>query len=425
MLIAAVLWFSRPPDDRIDTAQRDATAEPGGAEPLNPRLGGFTTTFDDTERAFNRSARNLGLGDRRRFGEGDRVFEAFFGEGEGLGPTFSGSSCTSCHVNNGRSRDLPDGEAVGEGFAFLTDPETDARYGTRVDPLSIDGEPTEPTVSVVWVEQTGTYDDGTTYRLRRPVATTPDGTVVAPRMAPTVIGTGLLEAIPDERLLELADPDDADGDGISGTIRMVEDPILGETIFGRFGWKASTGTVLTQTADAFENDMGIETGLISGVGEISPDEAELAAFYSLVLAVPAMRNTDDPDVLAGSSIFTTIGCASCHTATHTTEVVDVQGLSEQTIFPYTDLLLHDLGPDLAESATVDSVDPSEWRTPPLWGLGLHDTINGNSSLLHDGRARNPEEAILWHGGEAEAVRDRYLGLPADERDQLLRFLDSL
>ncbi|MGI9601665.1 MAG: di-heme oxidoredictase family protein [Acidimicrobiales bacterium] len=396
-------------------------------ERLHPRLGGQTTAFVDNEKAFNIPARNMGRPDDIRFVEANVVFERSFRENEGLGPRFSASSCTGCHVNNGRSPGAAEGEELGEGFVVLSvDDRTRALFGERLETLAVEGEIPEGPASVYWQTSIGAYPDGTVYELRSPEVLAAGGWLV-PRIAPHVAGTGLLEAIPDEDLRALADPDDLDGDGISGRLRTAVDVTTGEEAIGRFGWRAGQPTVAAQTATAFAKDMGLLTGLDPNIAdpEVDHDRAELAAFYASALAVPAQRAADDPDVRAGADLFEQVGCASCHTPSFTTERVETRALSEQDIWPFTDLLLHDMGSGLNEPSSDPAVSDTEWRTPPLWGLGLHATVNGNDALLHDGRARTVEEAILWHAGEALPSTNAFKSLDATQRAQLLAFLHSL
>jgi CxxC motif-containing protein (DUF1111 family) len=270
-----------------------------------------------------------------------------------------------------------------------------------------------------------------------------DDVLISPRVAPATIGMGLLEAIPDSRLEGLADPNDEDDDGVSGKINRVWDVVERRTRIGRFGWKAEQPTVRQQSAGAFLGDMGITTDLFD-TADCTPSEVECAValdggtpeaprdvldrveLYMRLVAVPARNGADDPDVLAGRAIFSDIGCAACHVPRHVTG--DVEGLPEvsaQTIFPYTDLLLHDLGLALSDERPSFDAEGTEWRTPPLWGLHYYDAVNGHDRLLHDGRARGVAEAILWHGGEAEPATDRFRALTAAQRAQLVDFVESL
>jgi CxxC motif-containing protein (DUF1111 family) len=258
-----------------------------------------------------------------------------------------------------------------------------------------------------------------------------------------MIGLGLLEAVPEETILALADPADEDGDGVSGRPNYVWDASGGRMALGRFGWKANQPSLYQQTAAAFLGDIGITTDLFDqqdcmagqtecldspdgGNPEITGDDLAKVVLYASSLAVPAMRGAVDPQVILGEKVFLEAGCASCHTPSLATGVhPDIPALSNQTIYPYTDLLLHDMGEGLADGRPDFEASGSEWRTPPLWGIGLIETVNGHAYLLHDGRARGLAEAILWHGGEAEAARDYFIELPADLREALLRFLEAL
>ena len=418
------------PPTATDDAAATVLVVPDGpplSERLSPRLGGQTTAFEEGEQAFNIPARNLGLPDDHRFVEANVVFERNFRESEGLGPRFSASSCTGCHVNNGRSPTAVEGEALGEGFVILSvDERTRTLFGERLETQAIEGETAEGPATVYWQQSIGTYDDGTVYELRSPEVVAAGGWLV-PRIAPHVAGTGLLEAIPEDDVRAQADPDDLDGDGISGRTREVVDVTTGAPALGRFGWRAVTPTVEAQTATAFAKDMGLLTGLDPNIAdpEVTAERADLAAFYAEALAVPAQRSGDDPDVRAGADLFEQTGCVSCHTPSFTTGRVETRALSDQLIWPFTDLLLHDMGAGLNEPSSAPDVGDTEWRTPPLWGLGLHQVVNGNAALLHDGRARSIEEAILWHAGEAEPSAAAFRALPARQRAQLLAFLGSL
>jgi CxxC motif-containing protein (DUF1111 family) len=296
----------------------------------------------------------------------------------------------------------------------------------------------------------GQYGDGTPFELRVPRYEIVDlaygpmraDVMVSPRIAPQIVGMGLLEAIPEQDILAGADPDDRDGDGISGRPNRVRASSGDEKALGRFGWKANVASIADQTAFAFRGDIGITSSrapeqpcsevqsacldaLAGGAPEIDDDTFSKLVFYVRTLAVPGRRDTERSEVRDGASHFQEIGCASCHTVTQQTGTSAVAALADQTIHPYTDLLLHDLGPGLSDGRPDGEATAREWRTQPLWGIGLVDAINDHTNFLHDGRARDLSEAILWHGGEAEASRERFRTLEADERAALIAFLESL
>jgi CxxC motif-containing protein (DUF1111 family) len=258
-----------------------------------------------------------------------------------------------------------------------------------------------------------------------------------------MIGFGLLEAIPEQTLLALADAADQDGDGISGRPNRVWDWTQQRQVLGRFGWKANQPTVAQQVTGAFLGDIGITSVLfprqnctaaqtqctaapIGGQPEISPEQLEPVIFYSRTLAVPARRDLDDAGVQRGEQLFAQAQCGRCHVSTWRTGPVDeLPTLSHQTIHPYTDLLLHDMGAELSDERPDFDATGREWRTPPLWGMGLVSKVNGHTNFLHDGRARNITEAILWHGGEAETAREYFRHLSRPDREALVRFIESL
>ena len=274
--------------------------------------------------------------------------------------------------------------------------------------------------------------------------------MLSPRVAPQMIGLGLLEAIPEADILARADPDDEDGDGISGRPNRVWSYAENRVALGRFGWKAGSPTIRQQSSEAFAGDIGISTPMVAKAwGDCTPKQAacraapngngprdgafeagktfiDLVTFYSQNLAVPARRNPGSRQVLAGKAIFHELGCAGCHTPKHKTgAVTDQPHLAGQLIWPYTDLLLHDMGEGLADNRPEGVATGREWRTPPLWGIGLTPIVNGHSFYLHDGRAHNLEEAILWHGGEAQSARDGFLALSKADRARLIAFVESL
>jgi len=431
---------------------------------LSADLGGDTTREVTGRNAFSFPAPTLTDDERRRFEIGDSFFTqnwvtapASTDARDGLGPIFNAQACASCHLRDGRG--VP--ASTGDGQLGLLirlsipgesedgGPNPHPEFGDQLQDRSILGVPAEAELVISYTERTGTYGDGTPYSLRVPtyeLVGAPElaaaDVMMSPRLAPQVIGMGLLEAIPDDDLLAVADPDDADGNGISGRPNRVWNPATGRTELGRFGWKANAPTVEVQSAGAFNGDIGITSSVFpgqpcaasqtdcleapeGGEPEVTDDRLASVTFYTRTLAVPAMRDHRAPEVERGRNVFEDIGCASCHTPSHTTGTDPVAALSEQRIFPYTDLLLHDMGPDLADGRPDFEADGSEWRTPPLWGLGLIDDVNGERFLLHDGRARTIEEAILWHGGEAEAAREAFRTASADLRADLVAFLEAL
>ena len=406
---------------------------------LIERAGDATTTFEVSERSYNLSARNLGLAARIRFADGDDIFEAFFNVDDGRGPDFNASSCTSCHVNNGRHQQRIEGGYVGigpvvhvsaEGAGEGERPASLPGYGTRLQTYANDGE-AEAQINVLYEYTEGTYPDGTPYELRRPIVSVvgregmlPADAELSLRIPPQVAGPGLLEYIPEADIIAAADPDDADDDGISGEVQWVPDG--DELRVGRHGWKAENFDLVHQSAGALAEDIGVGTSLFPVAGSVELSDEDLAdlAFYVEGLAVPAGRDVDDPEVIRGANLFETIGCSSCHTPTQRTGTTQVPELDDLVIVPFTDLLLHDMGPGLADDRPVLNASGQEWRTAPLWGVGLLDLVNGHTSLLHDGRARSVEEAILWHGGEAQGVTDAFMSLTAEDRAALIRFVES-
>jgi CxxC motif-containing protein (DUF1111 family) len=324
-------------------------------------------------------------------------------------------------------------------------------YGGQFNHDAILGVSAEGRAEVSYEEVPGAYADGTAYSLRRPAYRFADlafgpldpRVLISPRTAPFMIGLGLLEAVGEEDILALADEVDADGDGISGRPNRVWDPKAQRTRLGRFGWKANQAGLEQQSAGAFLGDLGITSPLApaencppaqtacaaapsGGAPELDQEKLDEVTYYGHLLAVPARRDFEDPDVLRGKALLRDAGCAACHAPLLTTGTLDgFPELSGQTIRPFTDLLLHDLGEDLADGRPDFLADGREWRTPPLWGIGLVGVVNEHTLLLHDGRARGLAEAILWHGGEAERAREAFRAMPAGDRAALIRFLESL
>lgn len=435
---------------------------------LDPNLGGETTREDASRNSFALPAPKLSNEGRRLFERGDSFFSknwvtapASTEARDGLGPIFNAQACSSCHVLDGRGAPPdPTGEDARLGLLLRLsipgiDPETggtvpDPVYGGQLQDRSLLDVPAEGTIELTYETVNGTYDDGSPYELRAPTyrivdpafGPLPDDLMVSPRLAPQVIGMGLLEAIPADTIAAAADPEDTDGDGISGRPNTVWDARAGQDTLGRFGWKANVATVEQQVAGAFHGDMGITSVLHpeenctpaqtacaeapnGGTPELTDSRLGSVTFYNRTLSVPAMRDIDDSEVQAGANLFSEMGCSACHTPTVVTGQVDLDTLSNQTIHPYTDLLLHDMGEGLADHRPDFDATGTEWRTPPLWGIGLIEAVNGERFLLHDGRARSIEEAILWHDGEAVASTDAFRALEADERAKLIAFIEAL
>lgn len=433
-----------------------------GAKP-----GGTLTRTLDNRDAFTRPAPGLTPRELRDFNFGNRVFNTNWAVApasvdafDGLGPVFNRVSCSGCHLRDGRGRPPVEGEEeMLSMLVRLSVPGTDAHggpkphpaYGDQLNDRGIPGVPAEGRARIEWRELPGRYPDGEAYSLRAPrlvfedLAFGPLGrrAKTSPRVAPAMPGMGLLEAIPEADLLALADPDDRDGDGISGRANRVWNPDTGRVELGRFGWKANAATVLAQSAGAAHGDMGLSNRVFPGENCATPQRAcaeavrgdgtdlrdahlDKLVFYLQVLAVPDRRSTDAAAGQRGEMLFAGIGCAACHTPVQRTAAdAKPSQLAGQVFMPYTDLLLHDMGPGLADGREDFLASGREWRTAPLWGLGLVPVTNGHSFYLHDGRARSLEEAILWHGGEAERSQREFRALSREDRQAVLTFLQSL
>ncbi len=403
--------------------------------------GGQTTVdvYAETEYSFAQAAHNVQPGTLQTFLNGKQLFDTdFVAEGRG-GPLFNAASCFDCHVNDGAASPPSGPGAPATGLLLKLasvqsgEQVPHADYGFQLQDRAVPGATPEGRLSVSYTEVSGSFTDGTPYTLVKPVMSVADlsaggleGVRRSPRIAPKVIGLGLLEALPESTLEAWADPDDADSDGISGRINRVRDVESGETGVGRFGWKAGQPSVRQQVALALYEDMGVGNALFGEDEELGGAELTLLTQYTQLLGVPLRRNLDHPDVLAGKALFAAANCTACHQPEAVTRAdFPIAELRGQTIRPYTDLLLHDMGAGLADDYTEGEATGSEWRTPPLWGIGRTEEVSGHTRFLHDGRARSLEEAILWHGGEAEAAREVFRSMSASERAQLLAFLNSL
>ncbi|WP_224367300.1 di-heme oxidoreductase family protein [Hyalangium versicolor] len=423
-----------------------------GGEEEQPRAGGTTTIDDRTSLAFAQPAPNLSEEHLSRHRAGDAAFAAQFVPGPapvnpGLGPLYNNNSCNGCHLRNGRGMpvmgvgpqrtqllvrvSLPEGTPPHQNGAVPV-----PGLGTQIADQAVYGATPEASVTLSWEESSGTYDDGTAFSLRTPRiqitpsdgSALPSGMLTSLRLPPPVFGLGLLEAVELSTLRALEDPSDRNKDGISGRLNMVWDSQTGSLSPGRFGLKANSPNLFQQSADAYFNDMGISSTLNpepDGTFELPRETLEAAVFYSQSLGVPARASLDDEEVRHGEELFQSLGCEACHRAALETGEYPVPEMAHQRIHPYTDLLLHDMGEGLADGRPDGIADGTEWRTTPLWGLGLTQTVLPYAGYLHDGRARTLEEAILWHGGEAERSKERFRKLSATDRASLVKFLGSL
>lgn len=408
---------------------------------------------------------------------------------DGLGPIYNARTCLACHLNGGRGHmpnnaqqplhhallrlSLAGGDEV---RGVLPEP----RYGDQLQSQSValshqlrsvitpeqgasEEAPPEGQVYIHWQQHRFTYPDGEQVMLRYPQIELRNlgygelhaETLMGIRNAPPLHGMGLLELIEQQAIDALADPEDRDGDGISGRVNLVWDVETERRVPGRFGLKANRASLRIQTAAAFANDIGISNPLFPeqpctaaqrrclrtrngndlpagdepsarpGV-EIPESLLSLVVDFTRNLGVPRRRDEGEPEVVAGRALFYESGCQRCHTPSHVTGAsAAYPHLANQTIWPYSDLLLHDMGPALADGRPDYLASGSEWRTPPLWGVGLSKAVNGSDHLLHDGRAQGVEAAILWHGGEAQGARDHFIQLDRAQRQALLRFVESL
>jgi CxxC motif-containing protein (DUF1111 family) len=450
-----------------------------------PGGGATSRGTTDTTNAFSLSSGNMGFRKELDFKIGNSIFRRLWASApsstdasDGLGPLFNSRGCQNCHFKDGRGQpptevsDRPG--STGMLFRLSVPPKTDAdkallasrkvnslpdpMYGGQLQDFSIQGFEPEGKVKITYEEKEVMLGDGETVSLRAPTYELADlaygpispDVMISPRVAPPMIGLGLLEAVPEKQILAYADPDDEDGDGISGKPNYVWSELHKKEMLGRFGWKASVPTIAEQAAAAFSGDIGISTTLHpSGAGECTEKQElcynapsgnspkyqnvevgdelfDLVTFYSQNLAVPKRRDPDDPEILKGKALFYEAGCVKCHRPKLVTGTApDQPHLSNELIYPYTDMLLHDMGEGLADNRPDGQAGGTEWRTAPLWGIGLTETVNGHTLFLHDGRARNLTEAILWHGGEAQQARDAFAALSKEDRERLLAFVNSL
>ncbi|OLF51630.1 di-heme oxidoredictase family protein [Pseudomonas chlororaphis] len=455
-----------------DDAPRFTKAEPGEA-----RSGGAATVRKSDQNAFSMPSANLSPTRRLDFSVGNSFFRSPWviapsttTARDGLGPLFNTNGCQNCHIKDGRGHPpTPDSDNAVSMLVRLSIPNEPAYakvieqlgvvpepvYGGQFQDMAVPGVAPEGKVRVEYEPQTVRFKDGSEVELRRPKLQItqlgygpmhPD-TRFSARVAPPMIGLGLLEAIPEAAILANAQAQAKAGNGIAGRPNRVWDDAQQKTVLGRFGWKAGQPNLNQQNVHAFSGDMGLTTSLRpfddctdaqtackqapngngpDGEPEVSDNILRLVLFYSRNLGVPARRDVDSPQVLAGKNLFHQAGCQSCHTPQFTTAADAAEPeLANQVIRPYSDLLLHDMGDGLADNRSEFQAGGRDWRTPPLWGIGLTQTVSGHTQFLHDGRARNLLEAVLWHGGEAQAAQQQVLSFNAEQRAALLAFLNSL
>jgi CxxC motif-containing protein (DUF1111 family) len=455
-----------------DDAPRFTKAEPGEA-----RSGGAATVRKTDQNAFSLPSANLPPSRRVDFSVGNSFFRSPWviapsttTARDGLGPLFNTNACQNCHIKDGRGHPpTPDAANAVSMLVRLSIPDApeyarlieqvgvvpEPVYGGQFQDMAVPGVAPEGKVRVDYTPVPVRFKDGTEVELRKPALQItqlgygpmhPD-TRFSARVAPPMIGLGLLEAIPEEAILANAAAQAKAKNGINGRPNQVWDDALQKTVMGRFGWKAGQPNLNQQNVHAFSGDMGLTTSLRpfddctdaqtackqapngngpDGEPEVSDNILRLVLFYSRNLAVPARRGVNDADVIAGKNLFFQAGCDSCHTPKYTTAANAAEPeLANQVIRPYSDLLLHDMGDGLADNRTEFQASGRDWRTPPLWGIGLTQAVSGHTQFLHDGRARNLLEAVLWHGGEAQAAQQQVLSFNAEQRAALLAFLNSL
>jgi CxxC motif-containing protein (DUF1111 family) len=452
-------------------------------EPFERNPGGATTQKQVGRNAFSQPAANLSLEERADFFIGNGLFRRLWVSApssiqaaDGLGPLYDARACQRCHLKDGRGHPPagPDDSSVSmflrlsvpPGPEALEQPFTARResvvpeptYGAQLQDLAVAGIRPEGRMVIDYQEIPVELAGGEVAHLRKPAYSVADlgygpmsaDVMLSPRVAQPMIGLGLLEAIAEDDILAHADPDDSDGDGVSGRPNQIWSEEHQQPMLGRFGWKAGQPTLMQQSSSALAGDIGVSNPLVPNAwGECT--EAETACreapdgnsaqyedleapsevmdkilFYTRHLAPPARRALYDARTLHGKELFYDAGCIACHVPKFVTARDAAEpALQHQLIWPYSDLLLHDMGEGLADHRPEGLADGREWRTQPLWGIGLTEAVSGHTDFLHDGRARNLTEAILWHGGEAQGARDRFGAMTKEEREALIAFLNSL
>lgn len=436
-----------------------------------------------SKNAFSKPSVNLDNESRLDFFLGESFFSRMWviapsstQASDGLGPLYNARSCMSCHPNNGRAlapfKHADDAsmlvarvsipvqsnnlklQRIADRVSYVPEP----TYGMQMQYFAIPGHKAESRLQVYYKESRITLGDGSVVRLRKPqydfmqlnYGALHSQVRISPRVAPQLIGLGLLAAIDEQEILSRHDPDDHNADGISGRVNRVWSQDTKKVQVGRFGYKASVSSINEQTQSAFSRDLGLsvpyfsdaygdctsrQTECIAAPNGNSPQYENLEVHQQVVdlvntyvsnIDVPEQRRVSKDSVLAGKKLFEQIGCNACHTPSYQlTATTSSEEGRFQSISPYTDLLLHDMGEGLADHFPEGEASGREWRTAPLWGIGLTKYVSGQAQFLHDGRARSLIEAILWHGGEAQTHRDKVISLDRASREQLLTFIESL
>ncbi len=466
ILLLIGILFSCSNDDTYSETLPEEKEENKIDEFLAPRNLSVTAINGDS---FGRSIDNLNTSESVLFFNGNRLFNTSWVPApasttglDGLGPTFNAKACTNCHFKDGRGKPIVSGASNSTGFLMrLSVSGEDSHggplpvpgYGGQLQTNSIFNVESEGKISVTYTEILGTYADGSTYTLQKPTYEIYDenfgslaNALTSPRVGNQLIGLGLIDALSDDEILKNEDEFDSNSDGISGRANYVWDAVTETIELGKFGWKANQPNLRQQVAGAFNGDMGLTTsifkdtncpspqqdcfdspnGIDDSVSEITDVQLDRVTFYQSALAVPTRRDIKEENVLQGQKLFTELACLECHKADFTTADYSFNTHLENAKFsPYSDFLLHDMGEDLADNRPDFKASGSEWRTQPLWGIGLIKAVNNHTFLLHDGRARNVEEAILWHGGEAETSKISFTQLTKVERNALIAFVNSL
>lgn len=452
ILLLSVLFHACHDPQAVDEQQLDERMS-----------GGTATVFDEGVGAFTHAIPGLSAQQAHAHDVGDKMFEVTFVPEpaplyQGLGPIYNQVSCLRCHGNDGRGFPPLDGQANQNMVIRLSLPGTEPNgeplgvpgFGGQLQDRANVGTRPEGRAVFQWQHSTFTLPDGEQVAMRRPIvqltdlyASLPPNHMLSVRLPRPVFGLGLVEAISEADIMANADEYDRDGNDISGRANRVWDYVNQRQTLGRFGWKANIADLLNFTATAFKEDIGLTSYIqpqenahgqsqmldfppSQRVYDLPDSVVQSIAFYLKTLAVPARRHTDQEMVKRGQALFKQIGCVGCHISQFKTRTdVSLPAVSGQYIRPYSDFLLHNMGPDLSDGRPDYLADGSEWRTPPLWGIGLTRQTNGNEYYLHDGRARSLQEAILWHGGEATRAQNAFQNLSRSDREALLRFLGSL